>query len=307
MPKPILVGYDPHRADRAPVHFGVAAARFTGAPLIVGSAHEDAAALGQIGDSPLHDAEIAARQGLDDLRRELQADGVSAECRSLEGRSAAAAIHHAADSFGAGLVVVGSTDRGHIGRLAVGSTAERVIHGAPCPVAVVPHGWEAGEGLRTLGVAFADTPEGQNALAGAAALARRAGAKLRVLAAVHPRAFGRAAGGTPGLGSEKTSFDAVGTEIDAMTQRVTHQASVEGLDVDVDVSAQDAADFLIAASGRVDLLVCGSRGYGPQRAVLLGGVSRKLIAGAHCPVIVLARGVEAALESLVVEPAPTTA
>ena len=38
MSKPILVGYDPATADRAPVNFGVAAARFTGAPLIVASA-----------------------------------------------------------------------------------------------------------------------------------------------------------------------------------------------------------------------------------------------------------------------------
>jgi hypothetical protein len=37
----------------------------------------------------------------------------------------------------------------------------------------------------------------------------------------------------------------------------------------------------------------GSRGYGPLRAVLLGGVSRRLMVEAHCPVIVVPRGVEA--------------
>ena len=37
MSKPIIVGYDPATADRAPVNFGVAAARFTGAPLIIAS------------------------------------------------------------------------------------------------------------------------------------------------------------------------------------------------------------------------------------------------------------------------------
>src|SRR5215218_2563897 len=35
VPKPIVVGFDPKTTDRAPVEFGVAAARFTGAPLIV--------------------------------------------------------------------------------------------------------------------------------------------------------------------------------------------------------------------------------------------------------------------------------
>jgi hypothetical protein len=70
---------------------------------------------------------------------------------------------------------------------------------------------------------------------------------------------------------------------------------------------QDAADFVIAASENVDLLVCGSRGYGPKRAVLLGGVSRRIVAEARCPVIVLARGIEAGLRPLVEEAAGTTA
>jgi nucleotide-binding universal stress UspA family protein len=71
--------------------------------------------------------------------------------------------------------------------------------------------------------------------------------------------------------------------------------------VETDISAQDAADFLIAASANVDLLVCGSRGYGPRRAVLLGGVSRRVVAESACPVIVLARGVEFNLDALVGE------
>ena len=49
----------------------------------------------------------------------------------------------------------------------------------------------------------------------------------------------------------------------------------------------------------VDLLVCGSRGYGPLGSVLLGGVSRRLIHRAACPVIVVPRGTERQLEALV--------
>jgi nucleotide-binding universal stress UspA family protein len=48
----------------------------------------------------------------------------------------------------------------------------------------------------------------------------------------------------------------------------------------------------------VDLLVCGSRGYGPIGSVLLGGVSRRLLHRAACPVIVVPRGTERALEEL---------
>jgi len=73
------------------------------------------------------------------------------------------------------------------------------------------------------------------------------------------------------------------------------------------VSVQDPVAFLIAASDRLDLLVCGSRGYGPQRAVLLGGVSRRVAAEARCPVIVLARGIEADAEALAGEAAGAAA
>ena len=39
----------------------------------------------------------------------------------------------------------------------------------------------------------------------------------------------------------------------------------------------------------VDLLVCGSRGYGPPRRVLLGGVSSRLVRRAKVPVAVVPR------------------
>ena len=39
-----------------------------------------------------------------------------------------------------------------------------------------------------------------------------------------------------------------------------------------------------------DVLVCGSRGYGPARSVLLGGVSSRLLRHARLPVVVVPRG-----------------
>jgi len=40
----------------------------------------------------------------------------------------------------------------------------------------------------------------------------------------------------------------------------------------------------------VDVLFCGSRGYGPIRRVLLGGVSSRLVRHAKSPVVVVPRG-----------------
>lgn len=52
---------------------------------------------------------------------------------------------------------------------------------------------------------------------------------------------------------------------------------------------------------RADLLICGSRGYGPLRPVMLGSVTRRVVAKAHCPVVVVPRGSKAALQGLVGE------
>ena len=55
---------------------------------------------------------------------------------------------------------------------------------------------------------------------------------------------------------------------------------------------------LASVSPNVDLLVMGSRGYGPGLAVLLGGVSRRVTMTARCPVLVVPRGSTSALAGL---------
>ena len=301
MANPILVGYDPGRRDRAPVDFGVAAANFTGAPLIIAAVHAGTAALGPDAEAIVEDGlEEGAGESLDHLAEDLRRQGVEAECRALPGASAPRALHEAAEQFGAGLLVIGSTERGAVGRLLPGSTAERLMHGAPCPIAVVPRSWEPGGGLNTIGVAWVGTPEGHQALEGAVALARRAGAKLVVLNAAKPRGLSGTFGGGDPL-TRATGYEELASAVRAAAERAVADATAgeAGVDVEPDVSVGDPADFLIAASERLDLLICGSRGYGPTRAVLLGGVSRRVTTEAHCPVIVLARGASSRLEALV--------
>jgi nucleotide-binding universal stress UspA family protein len=305
MATPILVGYDTRAADRAPVEFGAAAAAFTGAPLIVAAVYGSAATLGSYGHGLAEDlAGDEAGGALERLKRELSERGIDVEMRSLPGVSAPRALHNAAEEFGAGLLVLGSTERGRAGRLLLGSTADRLMHGAPCPIAVVPRGWEAGGGMRTIGVAYVESAEGREALAGAVALARRAGAKLRVLSAAKAHGFGETYGGGSAL-VPATTYEEVGSALRVSVEQAVQHATegVTGVAVEPDVSVGDPADFLIAASERLDLLVCGSRGYGPARAVLLGGVSRRVTAEAHCPVIVLARGTEAGIDALIDEQA----
>ena len=298
MAKPVLVGYDPRGDDRAPVDFGAAVAGFTGAPLIVAAVAS--------GGAPGTDADLVQDCDAEIARVEtaLGEQGLQVTCRVLRSTSAARALHEAAEALEAGLLVVGSTRRSPAGRVLPGSTAERLLHGAPCPVAVVPQAWSGEAGPpATIGVGFDDGPEGHAALQAAHALARRTGARLRVLHAVRDdlRMFGELEPKYPGRLDRIDLDDAEGERKLAAERAIRALLTPLGDDVaaDVDVVVDDPADALVELSGHVDLLVCGSRGYGPLRAVLLGSVARRVTAAARCPVIVLPRGVGGAIEDLV--------
>jgi nucleotide-binding universal stress UspA family protein len=274
---PILVAYSPKAGDRGPINFAEAAARATGAPLVV----------------------VAAGAGGDDaagrLRSELGlADDV--DVRPVDG-SPARAITEVIEELRPGLVVVGSTHRGGIGRVMASSTAEKVIHGCAAPVAVVPHQHEMPSGgVRLIAAGFEATDEGRTALRVAAALARATGARLLATMVLDPK---HAEDQAPGL-LARTTHDQSLSENRHTRDRLVSQDALEaaiaelatGVETEPDVLYQEPLEGLQAASQRADLLVVGPRAYGPMHSVMLGGVSRKLIASAACPVLVLPRGME---------------
>jgi nucleotide-binding universal stress UspA family protein len=211
--------------------------------------------------------------------------------------SPARLLHDVAVQEQASLIVVGSTHTGRAGRVLPGSTGERLLHGAPCAVVIVPEGYRtlAQPAIRRIGVAFDATDESRAAVAAATGAARALGAELEIVRVVPEEAYGPAAlMGGPG-------HDARRKEVDEHFQ-LSIDAIVGGLPVDVPGEgvrlAGDPADQLIARSEGLDLMVIGSRGYGPLRAVLAGGISGRVARGAHCPVVVVPRGVEAPLGEL---------
>jgi nucleotide-binding universal stress UspA family protein len=289
MAPPVLAAVDPGTVDLAPVRFAARVASHTGAPLLVASvfASDDVVERlvgGQFGEDLPRDVSGALEQAVGTVRSLAP----SVEGLPLGASSAPRGLAFAALELGTGLIVVGSPEAALIGRTGVGSTAARLLDGAPCAVAVVPAGWQD-EDWTTVGAGFVHSVEGRAAMRGAHVLAARAGARLRVLAAVRPR-WGLVGG------------DEVAADLRARAEEAAEAdvASLLGTPVDVDVEDGEPADVLIAASDDdLDLLVCGARGYGPERSALLGGVTRRVTAGAGCPVIVLARGPGVTVESLV--------
>jgi nucleotide-binding universal stress UspA family protein len=312
MTKPIIVGYDPRRADHAPLEFGVAAAELTGAPLLAISAQAPmhatpTAPAGMIAYSAggVHEDLLPdCTEAIDQIEPELRALDIRVDCLKVRSTSAARALHDAAEREEAGLLVVGSSRRSTAGRVLAGSTAERLLHGAPCPVAAVPLNWTRRGGLNTIGVAFVDSEEGREALRSAHALARRTKAKLRAVtvARISPAMYAEIETYVAGQ-SGKDREDVEG-EHRLQAEKELRSAVAElgdEVEVEIDAVVGDPAETLVDLSQHIDLLVCGSRGYGPVRGVLLGSVSRRIVREAHCPVMVLPRGVKASLEELLSE------
>ena len=182
------------------------------------------------------------------------------------------------------MIVVGPSSRVGLGRLRPGSVGERLLSGASVPVAVAPSGYSSGERrLATVVCAFDGSPESRLALDWADELARQDNAQLRVISVHSPITWGDI--GMDGAVSRESTNEALREEIEreqleAITDRRAHAVVLTG----------NPARELARASKEADILVMGSRGYGPVRATLLGGVSQYVIRHASCPVVVCPRG-----------------
>lgn len=283
---PIIAAFDPDSAARAPVEFGVAASRVTGAPLIVVAVHKR---------GPAGGGEVNGDGAIEQLRLDLERREINADVRLYADDTPAQGLERAMREHAPELVVVGATRRSAAGSMLIGTTAERVLHTGRCPVAVVPQGYEApAGGVRLVGVAFAPTPEGRDALHVAATLARSRAVGLRAITVLDPA---HADEQSPGL-LARQHHDADPAEDQHARQRLGAEAAFRqavaeaapDLAADLDVLAQDPADGLVAATRHVDMLVMGSRAYGPRRSVLLGSVSRRVMERAVCPVLIVPRG-----------------
>jgi len=217
----------------------------------------------------------------------LAAEMGAADVQLRQATSAAAGLHDQAIGSDAALVLLGSSSRAGLGRVLLGGTAERLLSGSPVPVAVAPNDYASREArLAVIGVGFDGSPEARQAVRWAADLTDRSGASLRLLAVVAPMAFGGTAAGAWGT---QTVSQVLARELQSETERLAEALSAD-LAVDPHVFRGSPPKLLVEHSQELDLLVLGSRGYGPIKSVLLGGVSSYVLRNAHCPVMVVPRG-----------------
>jgi len=287
----IVIGHDGSDSGDDAATLGAQLGGSTGEDLVVVAVYpqENPIGIGRVDAEWVGYMREQAEEMLACARRFLEGRGVSAAYRIAGSSSAAHGLDDVASETGASMIVVGSARRGARRRISAGSTAERLLHGAVCPVAVAPRGLRerpADERVRRIGVAFVDVPEAHEALKVAAALTERTGASLTLYTVVAPRAEVFAP--VVGRDAEEAFLGAV-----REAAREALDAAVAGLPFEAadELLEGDVVDELAALDDReCDLLVCGSRGYGPVRRVLLGGVASKLVRRAASPVVVVPRG-----------------
>ncbi|MEV4575608.1 universal stress protein [Nonomuraea jabiensis] len=128
----VLVGYVPTPEGEAALHAGIAEAQRRAEPLIVVNT--------STGEAPV-DPHLAPQPDLDRITRALTDSGVEHDVRQLFGRDdTAEQLVELAQQLAASVLVIGIRHRSPVGKLIMGSTAQRVLLDATCPVLAVKAG-----------------------------------------------------------------------------------------------------------------------------------------------------------------------
>ena len=127
----ILVGYVPTPEGRAALQRGIEEATLRDARLLVVNSHRG-------GTSFDRGEAIASAAELSDVEAELRASGVDFEVRGLvRGQEVSDDLVAVAADEGAQLIVIGLRRRSPVGKLILGSNAQRILLDAGCPVLAV--------------------------------------------------------------------------------------------------------------------------------------------------------------------------
>ncbi len=224
-------------------------------------------------------ATTAEQDSLSMLQRERDAAEIDAELVSFTSSSPGHGLHALAESRGADLIVVGSCARSALGRAMLGDDARASLNGAPCAVATALHGYaEHPTPLATIGVGYDESPESEQALAVAKAIAGRHRSLVRAVQVVTLPAYAFTGAASPAIGE---SIDALVAEASAKMENLP---GVDGRAL-YGVPGEELAAF----GEQVDLLAVGSRSYGPVRRLMLGSTSNRLQREGRCSLLVLPR------------------
>lgn len=287
MERKIIIGYDGSPNGRDGLELGrllaevlaakalvCDAAPFPHGPHGLGEPDQLHAALREATDVPLrHANEVLA--------------GVEVEPRPVLDPSPARALFQLAETERPLLVAIGSSHRGALGRVFLGSVGQRLVEGLSCALAIAPHGYATRREthLQRIGAGIDESTESRAALHTAIGLAERTHGRLHLIGV---ESLSRIASAwAPGMAAP---------DLRAIEQAQASRAlrdATEQVPADLPVQtvkpAGDPAECLARASKDLDLLAVGSRSYGPMHRLFLGSVTARLMHNARCPLLILPR------------------
>ena len=228
-----------------------------------------------------HDA-IHREHALELLEHAREQAGVEAQLRSINASSVGRGLHELCEATGADLLVVGSSRQGLIGRVLLGDDTRAALNGAPCAIAIAPAGYaDQPLAIREIGVGYNGSPESDHAITIGRMVAAEHGAKLSAFEAVSLPSYAF-------LGSPAPVDGAIDDLVDDARRRIGSLGGVQAHAV-----YGNPAEELALFSASLDLLIVGSRDYGPVGRLVHGSTSHQLARVARCPLLVLTRAARA--------------
>ncbi|HYZ67634.1 MAG TPA: universal stress protein [Mycobacterium sp.] len=289
----VAVGYLAGKGGRSPLYLAVEVAKTLKTSLTVVTVVPRpwmTPSLGRIDAEYARYAEQLAANSAKEAQEVIDslADRVEVSYHKVAHRSASGGLLEATAELEPELLILGSASEGSLGQVVIGSTADRLLHSSPVPMAIAPRGYRGtrGGGLTRITAAYPGTPETRHVVERVAALSERFGVPLRVVTfAVRGRTMYPP---EVGLHAEDSILEQMATQArEALAQLKTD--GVVGEDVELQVvtgngwdEALDAADWQDG-----DLLAIGTSPAGGIARVFLGSRGSKILRHSPVPVLVL--------------------
>lgn len=282
----MAVGVDGHPEGRDAVVLGAAIARVTGAELMLVAVQPDPLVV----LPPGMDWKSLHQQAEKTLREVRDSLAPHARIMAETDLSIARALHRVVRREHRDLLVVGSSRHAPNGRVRIGKRTRQLLCHFECPLAIAPRGMQTRPEVRfrRIGVGYDASSESDAALAMAGSIALAAKAELHVSAVVDDRVPVLLRSALGGLVSTEWR-DAILEETERLHDQALAAAQRTGATVHTEVLCGRPADALLALSREVDLLLIGSRRWGPAARVLLGSTGEALLHDAACPVLAVPR------------------
>ncbi|MFK0004570.1 universal stress protein [Paenarthrobacter sp. NPDC090522] len=277
-----VVGYTANARGRDAVHLAIALARGQDASLdLVLVVPEDSPFNAVYPPEPGYDSILneQAKQWLDEGLA-LVPDDVTARAHIRRGDSEAQALIDAAVEFDAVALVIGATNNGLFKRFTIGSVASSLLHSAPLPVALAPHGYHRTDGITRISCGFGTRPGADELLGVAVESARDRHLPLRLVSLL-----ALDGGNSPGLA------DAAWVHAADRLAAVGGSASDSGTEPEIVVAQgrtiEEAVDRLEWEDG--EILLIGSSRLAQHRATFLGTTANRILRALPVPMIVVPR------------------